>query len=162
MNNPNWYPINFVADDKDIMAIWKRFNIITSPVMLSRGFQLEGEQGEYMLTNVLKVVLERKMDEEISRFWGCGPSSTAYDPRLSRITNFFSLNFVPSFAKVGCYYQPISWDFQGMKPNLKALQKFIKHYVFVQQIFTKKPQCCQIWHCGYSHEQETQSLPAMT
>lgn len=54
-----------------------------------------------MLTDVLKTVLERTKDEEISTYGSYGPSSATYDSRLSGTINLFSLTFVPSFVKLG-------------------------------------------------------------
>ena len=45
--------------------------MVTSSVMLSRGFQL----GEFVLINVLKAVLERKRGEKMGIFITCSPSS---------------------------------------------------------------------------------------
>ena len=109
-----------------------------------------------------KAVLGKIRDEEINRCRGCGPSSATCDLRLSGITNIHSSPFVLSSVILGWDYWPVSWDSQPMKPNTKALHKFLKHCVFIQQIFTKKLQSCQIQHCGFNHKQETQPIPAKT
>lgn len=54
-----------------------------------------------MLINVLKTVLERTKDEEISTYTSYGPSSVTYDSRLSGTINLLSLTFVLSFVKLG-------------------------------------------------------------
>lgn len=90
---------------EDIMAVRKRFHIVTSLLYSQVKRILTGCRGwgadKFMLINVLKTVLERTRDEEISIFRSYSPSPATYDPMLSGTTNVFSLTFVPSFAKLG-------------------------------------------------------------
>lgn len=54
-----------------------------------------------MLISVLKTVLERTKDEEISTYRSYGPSCATHDARLSGTINLLSLTFVPSFVRLG-------------------------------------------------------------
>lgn len=91
---------------EDIMAVRKRFHIVTSlsysqVMRILTGCCRGGGEDKFMLINVLKTVLERTRDEEISIFRNYSPSPDTYDPMLSGTINVFPLTFVPSFAKLG-------------------------------------------------------------